>query len=560
MTSLVLLVTAQAVTSVAAPFFLRAILDDALPRRDATLAAVLAGGMIASSLTAGVLAVVTGRIASAVGQRVMHELRVAVFAHLQDMSVGFFTRTQTGELLSRVISDIGGVEAVLSTTATSAVQNLTSASAIAVAMVILDWRLAAGALVVVPLFLMAAMRLGRRQRAITRRRQSGLAALTAVAEQYLSISGVLLAKTVGAQDQFRGRFAERSSEVAQLELELANSGRWRQASRRMALTIVPAIVYGLAGIEVAHGASLASLGTVVAFASVVNRLVGPVSGMQGIGQQLSSSLAIFGRIFATLDMPADVTSPAGARPLTATRGTLRFDGVWFRYGGEDEPWTLRGIDLTCEPGTVTAIVGETGSGKTTLAYLAARLYEPQRGAVTVDGTDLRDAAVDSLPAVIGMVTQDTYLLHASVADNLRIAKPSATDAELVAACAAARIHGVIAELPGGYATLTGERGFRFSGGERQRIAIARMLLRDPRILILDEATSALDTRTERAIQEALENLTRGRTTIVIAHRLATVENADQIVVIDGGTAAEIGTHADLLGRGGRYALLQNPGG
>ena len=555
MVGLLFLVLVQSAVGVAAPFFLRAILDRALPARDAGLVSVLALGMIGSSVAAGVLGVTTNQLANVVGQRVMHDLRVGVYGHLQRMSLAFFTRSRTGELLSRVVNDIGGVDTVLTTTATATVQNATTGLAIAVALLILDWRLAALALLVVPLFLVVTLRLGREQRGIARRRQGGLAALTAQLEESLSVAGVLLAKTMGLQGELRGRFAHRSREISDLELAAARAGRWRTSSRRMALTIVPAIAYWLAGVEFAHGASPTTLGTVVAFTSMLNRLVGPVSGLQGIGQQVSTSLALFGRIFEVLDLPLDVADRPGARRLAVSQGEVRLADVSFRYADDSPQWTIEGIELVCRPGTVTAIVGETGSGKTTLAYLVARLYEPQHGAVLIDGVDVRDVTLASLTDAIGLVSQDTYLLHASIRENLLLARPGATDADLVAACRSARIHELIDGLPKGYDTLVGERGYRFSGGERQRLAIARMLLRDPPVLILDEATSALDTRTERAVQEALDALARGRTTLVIAHRLATVERADQIVVLHQGRIVERGTHADLVALAGRYADL-----
>jgi len=571
MAGLLTLVVGQGVLGVVAPFLLRAIIDRGLPARDAVLITWLALGMIGSSVASGVLGVYASQLSNVVGQRVMHDLRVAVYSHLQRMSLAFFTRTRTGELLSRVLNDVGGVDSVLTNTANTMVQNGVSALAVGVAMLILDWRLALLALLVVPVFLLATFRLGRQRRQLTKRRQGGLARLTTLVEESLSVAGVLLAKTMGLQGELRRRFAEESRSISDLELKVAMAGRWRVASRRMSLVIVPAIVYWLAGLAVAGGASLASIGTVVAFASMVNRLVSPVSAMQGVGQNVSTSLALFARIFDVLDLPVDVDDRPGAQPLRVKTGEVRLSNVSFRYQDAPQPrslserrqandpqWTLEDIDLTCRPGTVTAIVGETGSGKTTLGYLIARLYEPQRGSVCIDGTDLRDVTLASLADTVGLVTQETYLLHAPIRENLLLAKPDATVEQLDAAIRAARLDELIATLPDGYDTIVGERGYRFSGGERQRLAIARMLLRNPPVLILDEATSALDTRTEVAVQEALAALSAGRTTIVIAHRLATVERADQIVVLDGGRIVERGSHDDLLGRGGRYAAFVRP--
>jgi ATP-binding cassette subfamily B protein len=322
----------------------------------------------------------------------------------------------------------------------------------------------------------------------------------------------------------------------------------------MSLTIIPAVLYGLAGVEFAHGAKAATVGTVVAFTSMVNRLVAPASSIQGIGQNLSSSLALFNRIFDVLDLPIDIEDRADAKPLTVERGEVNLRNVWFQYN-QGPDWALRDIDVTIAPGTTTAIVGETGSGKTTMAYLVARLYEQQRGEVCIDGVDIRDVTLESLAKAVGLVSQETFLLHTTIRENLLLARPDATQEDLDYAVKAARIARLIESLPDGFDTIVGARGYRFSGGERQRLAIARMILRNPPILILDEATSALDTRTERAVQEALENLAKGRTTIVIAHRLSTIVNADQIVVVDQGEIVERGTHAELLAREGRYAHL-----
>jgi ATP-binding cassette subfamily B protein len=494
-------------------------------------------------------------ISNSVGQRVMHDLRAAVYRHLQRMSLAFFTRTRTGEIQSRIANDIGGLDNVVTTTATSIAQNATTVIATVVAMCLLDWRLAAISLAIVPLFVWLTRRVGKIRRKITSEQQKQLANLSALVDESLSVSGIMLGKTMGRGGDLADRFTGESRDIADLEVRSRMAGRWVMSTIQMTFAIQPAIVYLLAGQSfIGH----ITLGTVVAITTLQTRLLFPIQSLLGVGADVEASMALFDRIFEYIDLPVDIVeagNPVRLRP-DEVLGEVRFEGVWFRYGANgDDDWTLRDINLVVAPGTRTAIVGETGAGKTTLGYLVARLYEPARGRVTIDGIDVRDASLESLAATVGVVSQETYLFHASVRENLRFARPDATDEEIEAAARTARIHDLIGSLPEGYDTVVGERGYRFSGGEKQRMAIARTILRNPPVLVLDEATSSLDTQTEAAVQAELERLAEGRTTVTIAHRLSTVRDADQIVVLDHGRVVERGRHEELLERGGLYAAL-----
>jgi ATP-binding cassette subfamily B protein len=374
--------------------------------------------------------------------------------------------------------------------------------------------------------------------------------MSTLVEESLSVSGILLGKTMGRAPELVRQFSDESGDLADLEVRARMAGRWRMASVQMSFAIMPALVYLFAG----NDTHAISIGTVVAFTTLQTRVLFPIQSLLSVGLEVQTSLALFGRIFEYLDLPVDIVERPGARDLDDVHGDVRLSDVWFRYDAE-APWTLQAIDADIPAGTTTALVGETGSGKTTLAYLVARLYDAERGGVSIDGTDIRDATFASLAATVGLVSQETYLFHESIRANLRFACPDASDAEIEDAARAAQIHDLIASLPDGYDTPVGERGYRFSGGEKQRIAIARTILRNPPVLILDEATSALDNETERAVQLALDELSRGRTTIAIAHRLSTIRDADQILVLDGGRIAERGNHEQLVARGGRYAAL-----
>ncbi|WP_030737315.1 ABC transporter ATP-binding protein [Streptomyces sp. NRRL S-31] len=549
-----LLVGASSLVSVATPFLLRETLDVAIPQGRTGLLGLLALGMILSAVLAGVFGVLQTLISTTVGQRVMHDLRAAVYGRLQRMSLAFFTRTRTGEVQSRIANDIGGMQATVTSTATSLVSNATSVVATIVAMVALDWRLTIVSLLLLPLFVWISRRVGNERKKITTQRQKQMAAMAATVTESLSVSGILLGRTMGRSDSLTESFATESERLVDLEVRANMAGRWRMAVITIVMAAMPAVIYWTAGIALRFGGPEVSLGTIVAFVSLQQGLFRPAVSLLATGVQIQTSLALFQRIFEYLDLPVDITERERPVHLDSIKGEVRFEDVEFRYDDKGGP-VLDGIDVAVPAGGSLAVVGPTGAGKSTLGYLVPRLYDVTGGRVTLDGVDVRDLDFDTLARAVGVVSQETYLFHASVADNLRFAKPDATDEELRAAAGAAQIHDHIAALPDGYDTIVGERGHRFSGGEKQRLAIARTILRDPPVLILDEATSALDTRTEAAVQEAIDALSADRTTITIAHRLSTVRDADQIVVLDSGRVAERGSHEELLDRDGRYAAL-----
>ena len=550
------LIVVTAIVGMAPAFLLRDLLDNVLTRGrdlDTTRLNLLVAGMVAVPIVTGVGGVWQTWLANRIGQQVMHDLRVSVYSHLQRLPLAFFTRTRTGEVQSRIANDIGGVQAVVTSTATSIAQNLTTVIAATAAMLVLNWQLTVASFILLPFFSLATRRVGDRRRRVAKDKQGTLADLSTLVEESLSVSGVLLAKTMGQGGELTDRFRTESRLLADLEIRQRMTGRWMMSSMQTAFAVMPALVYLIAGHAIATSFTTVSIGTLVAFTTLQTRLFFPVGSLLGVQADVQTSLALFERIFEYLDQPVDIAEPEHPVPLPPARGKVVFDHVSFAY--EVGQPTLSDVTFTAEPGTKVAVVGETGSGKTTLGYLVARLYDPDSGSVQIDGADVRHLLLADLASVVGVVSQDTYLFHGSVRENLRFARPGATDEELEDAARAARIYDLLAGLPEGLDTVVGERGYRFSGGERQRLAIARTILRNPPVLVLDEATSSLDVETERQVQEALDALAVGRTTIVIAHRLSTVRDADQIIVLDRGQIAERGTHAALLTTGGRYAAL-----
>ncbi|WP_244284221.1 ABC transporter ATP-binding protein [Agromyces badenianii] len=564
----VVLVLIGAALSVIPPLLTQRAFDDGLFPVDASgeatgpnlpVLASLVIAMIAVFIVSALLGVWQTWLTATIGNKVMGALRVRLFTHLQAMELSFFTRTKTGVIQSRLQNDVGGVAGVLTNTVSSVLGNTVTVISAFIAMLILNWQLTIIALVLMPFMVIAQRRVGQVRARIAGKTQESLSEMTAITQETLSVSGILLSKSFTRQKSEIERYADENQNQIELQVKQQMTGQWFFAMVNIFMSSIPAIVYLVAGWLVTGGAADVTAGTIVAFTTVQARLLFPLMGLMRVALDLQTSSALFARIFEYLDLKPAITDTPVARPVPTgpALGRVEFDEVSFRYpDAEDESRpTLDAVSFTIEPGQFAAFVGPSGAGKTTVSYLVPRLYEASAGAVRFAGVDVRDLDQESLISHIGIVSQETYLFHATIGENLRYARPDATDAELEAAARAANIHETIASFPDGYDTVVGERGYRLSGGEKQRIAIARVLLKDPAVLVLDEATSALDTISERVVQQALDDAARGRTTIAIAHRLSTVVAADVIFVVVAGRIVEQGTHAELVGAEGVYASL-----
>lgn len=553
-----IMIASGAMIGVASPFLLRAIIDNALPAQDLVLLTWLALGMIGITALGAGINVLQTILSTRIGQSIMHDLRVRLYGHLQTLSLGFFIRTRTGEIQSRIANDIGGLEAVVSNTMTELARNLSVVITTAAAMMLLDWRLALFSFVVLPPAIWLSNKVGELRERLTHDQQARHADMSATVQETLSAPGIILSRTLARAEFLTHRFARASENVARLEVRAHTAGEWQWSVIYLLLGALPALTLLLGGLLIGQGIPV-TIGTLVALIALQEQLMWPLEELLESGVKLRTTRALFTRIFEYMDTRPDVIEPDHPRdfPTVGPRGHVKLEGV--SYGYQSGMVNLTDVSMDIPAGSHVAIVGPTGAGKTTLGYLLARLADPEEGRITIDGVDLREMSFKQLADTLGVVMQEPFLLNTTIAENLRLARPDASDEELISAAKTAQIHDLIISLPDGYQTRVGERGYRFSGGEKQRLALARTILRNPPVLLLDEATSALDNATESAMSAALAKMASSRTVISIAHRLSTVRNADRIFVLKDGKLVEQGTHEELAEANGIYANLLRTG-